>query len=145
MTEIYAEEDKYIYNEDTEILRDIAAYEIGKFLVKWGRINVRQTKSKYGTVRVYCSLGYWSFHSFFHPTHIWVRWPKWLYTADLFVGQYVMKYLNYLVVPYQKFIYKKAYERAVKRFPTIAKNILICTDFPEILKPLIEKHGLKDE
>ena len=133
------------YDHEKEILCDIAAYEIGKFLLKWGRINVRQTKSKYGTVRVYCSLGYYSFHCFFNPAHVWVRWPKWLYAIDLFVSSYIMKYLNYLIVPYQKFIYRKAYERAVKRFPTIISNILCCADFSELLKPLKEKHGMKDE
>lgn len=133
------------YDGETEVLCDIAAYEIGKFLLKWGRIPVRQTKAKFGTVRVYCSFGYYSFHCFFNPQHIFVRWPKWLYGIDLQISSYIMPILNKIVIPYQQFIYRRAYERAVKRFPTITGNILCCADFPEVLEQVKNKYWKTNE
>ena len=119
--------------ERIEVTCDAAAYFIHRYLVRYGRISVTQSKEKYGTVRVYCMLGYWGFHSLLNPGHVYVRWPKWLYALDLKIGRPVMQVLNKLIVPYHKFIYRRAYKKAIELYPSIRKNILCTADFPDLL------------
>ena len=119
--------------EYTEVACDAAAWFIHQYLVKYGRISVRQSKEKFGTVRVYCSLGYWGFYNLLNPSHIYVRWPKWLYALDLKYGRPIMQVLNKLIVPYHKFIYRRAYKKAIELYPNIRKNILCTADFPDLL------------
>ena len=122
--------------ERIEVACDAAAWFIHQYLVKYGRISVTQSKEKYGTVRVYCSLGYWGFFGLLNPGHIYVHWPKWLYGLDLKLGRPVMLVLNKLIVPYQKFIYRRAYKKAVEKYPAIRENILRTADYPYLLEGL---------
>jgi hypothetical protein len=122
--------------ERIEIACDNAAYFIHQYLVRYGRISVTQSKEKYGTVRVYCTLGYWGFHGLFNPGHIYVRWPKWLYGLDLKYGRPIMQVLNKLIVPYHKFIYCRAYKKAVEKYPAIRERILRTADYPDLLEGL---------
>lgn len=113
-----------------------AADFIHRYLVKYGRISVMQSKEKFGTVRVYCSLGYWGFFNLLNPGMVWVHWPKWLYALDLKFGRPVMQVLNKLIVPYHKFIYRRAYKKAVEKYPHIKKRILGTADFSNLLEGL---------
>jgi len=122
--------------ERTEVACANAAYFIHQYLVRYGRISVTQSKEKFGTVRVYCMLGYWGFHDLLSPGRVYVNWPRWLYSLDLKYGHAVMQVLNKLVVPYQKRIYRKAYKKAVEKYPTIRENILCTADFPDLLAGL---------
>jgi hypothetical protein len=131
------ETEEYELNNDYDEWQcSVIADEIGDYLVKYGRINVRQTKSKFGTIRVYCSIGCYSFYQLFKPRHVYVTWPKWLYGLDLKYGSFIMKYLNKLIVPYHSFVYRRAYKKALEKYPELRSNILACPDFEELLKGL---------
>lgn len=114
----------------------MAAQEIGDFCVKYGRIGIRASKEKYGTVRVYLSFGLWGFHSLLKPGYVYNQWPKWLWNIDCEVGTKILSPFNLLVIPYQKFIYRIAYKRAIKKYPFIRKEILGGADYRELLKGL---------
>jgi len=122
--------------EQVEVACDSAAWFIHQYLVKYGRISVRQSKEKYGTVRVYCSLGYWGFYNLLNPGHTYVRWPKWLYGLDLKYGRPIMQVLNKVIVPYHKWVYRRAYTIAVEKYPHIRERILHTADFPDLLEGL---------
>lgn len=106
---------------------DEIAAEIGRFISKWGRMRVLQVKEKFGTVRVYCSFGWDCFHSLVWPRHCWIH-RKWPYGLDLAVSEWVLPVLNKLLFPYQRFIYRMAYRRAVKKYPYLRDEILCCAD-----------------
>ena len=122
--------------EQVEVACDSAAWFIHQYLVKYGRISVRQSKEKYGTVRVYCSLGYWGFYNLLNPGHTYVRWPKWLYGLDLKYGRPIMQVLNKVIVPYHKWVYRRAYAAAVEKYPHIRERILHTADFQNLLEGL---------
>jgi len=122
--------------ERIEVTCGTAAHFIHEYLVRYGRISVRQSKEKFGTVRVYCSLGYRGFFGLLNPGHVYVHWPKWLYGLDLKYGRRVMQFLNKLIVPYHKFIYRRAYKKAVEKYPAIRENILCTADYPYLLEGL---------
>jgi hypothetical protein len=110
---------------------DKAAVFIGDVCRTWGRISVRQVKEKYGTVRVYCSLYCENLHDLFYPGYVYIQHkPYRLWTFPFFV------WLRFLTRPYQKFVYRLAYQLAVKKWPHITKEILCCADWPELLKGL---------
>lgn len=113
-----------------------SAEEIGDFLVKWGRVNVRDTKEKYGTVRVYLDFGWYQVHSITHPRSMFNRYPKWLWSLDCKYFSRVFKYINYLVVPYHIWLYKLAYKRAVLKRPHLIAEIMYGADFDELLTGL---------
>lgn len=116
------------------------AVGLKRYLNKYGRICVMDAKEKYGTVRVYCYFGYSCFHSLFFPNKTFVIWPKWLYAIDLWLSERIIKFINKLAIPYQKYIYRRAYTKAVRENPDLAINILQCADWPEYLEDLYKKH-----
>ena len=113
-----------------------AAHYIATFLVRWGRVSVRDYKEKYGTVRVYCSLGWSQFHSITHPRHCFARYPRWLWSLDCRHGSRILRPLSRLVVPFHCWLYRQAYKRAVTRWPHLRREILAAADFSELLKGL---------
>jgi len=114
---------------------DDAAEFIGHNLRKWFRVGVTQTKEKFGTARVYCHLGWSSFHCIFRPGYCWI--PKWWpWSLDLKISEYVMPLLNRIVIPIQISGYRYFYQKAVKKWPHLREEILCCSDYPEYLKGL---------
>ena len=113
-----------------------AARFIGERLRKWGRVHVSQYKEKWGTVRVYCYLGWLQVHSLTHPGHAFSRYPKWLWRLDCRLGPPLMHLLNLVAVPYHKWLYRRTYAQAVRRWPHLRKEILCAADWPELLKGL---------
>lgn len=112
---------------------DQAAYEIGTFCARWGRMSVLQTKEKYGTVRVYCSFGWDCIHSIIWPKYCWIhKW--WPYRLDLALSRHIMPVLNRLVARYHIWVYRKAYRNAVKKYPHLREEILCCADYGEVLE-----------
>lgn len=109
-------------------------------LKRWGRINVRQTKEKWGCIRCYLSLGWSSLFSITHPG--WVSYkvagyPKWLITFDIYYLSRVIPFLfNWFILPYHKWLYRKLYSDCVKKYPHLRQEILCCADFRELLKGL---------
>lgn len=118
---------------------------MGIQLRRWGRVQVTTTKEKYGTARVYCAFGWYQFHSITHPGYVRSRYPNWLWKLDCYYGHYLMAPLNRLVVPYQKWLYRMVYKKALKKWPHLAAEILMGADFTELLvgldpRLIYEKH-----
>lgn len=111
---------------------DEAAEYIADFCVILGRINVRDWKEKFGTVRVYCRFGLESLGS--------LIWPRIQYYGDMpnyfkvLWGIYIPNFINSIIVPYQLYIYRKAYKNAIKKWPMIKEEILCAADWSEYLK-----------
>jgi hypothetical protein len=115
-----------------------AADFIGQYCRKYGRLNVTQTKEKYGTARVYLSFGWYQLFSITHPGYVYSRYPKWLWSLDCLYLSKIVRFLNPIVVPYQMFIYRKAYHLAFKKWPLIKEEIISGADYPEIVSPYFE-------
>ena len=113
-----------------------AAEFIGVNLRRWGRVNVRDYKEKFGTVRVYCSLGWHQFHSITHPGWCGNQYPKWLWHLDCRVGSKIIRPLNYVILPYHIWLYRRLYSMAVKKWPHLRREILCMADYSDLLKGL---------
>ncbi len=110
-----------------------AARFIAENLVRWGRIGVRDYKEKFGTVRVYCSLGWSQLHCITHPGHCYSRYPKWLWSLDCLYLSRLMSRLNWIVVPYHKWLYRRVYGAALQKWPHLRLEILVGADYSELL------------
>ena len=123
-------------NVDWAGISDSARY-IGQNLRRLGRVGVRQWKEKYGTVRVYCSLGWFSVHNITHPGHCFSRYPKWLLTLDCKIGSVIVPFLfNWFIMPYHKWLYRKLHKDMVKKYPHLKEEILCMADYDELLEGL---------
>lgn len=114
-----------------------AARYIGLGLRKWGRVGVCDYKEKFGTVRVYCSIGWYSLLSVTHPG--WMHYgpyPKWLSTFDIYHGHKLVRWMNFFVVPYHKWLYRRFYKKAIAKWPHLKNEILNSADWHELLKGL---------
>ena len=109
-----------------------AADFIGQYIAKWGRINVLQTKEKWGTVRVYINWGWSCFHAIIFPFHHYIK-PWWPAKIDFWLSGKIIFILYRLSDPYRKFIYNRAYKLAVKKWPHLKQEIIIAADWPEFL------------
>jgi len=112
---------------------DNAARYIGLFLRKWGRVGVRDYKEKFGTCRIYLSLGWEQLHSITHPGHCYSRYPHWLWILDCKYLSKIVRLFNYVILPYHIWLYNKAYQNAIKKWPHIKEEILIQADFPDLI------------
>lgn len=120
-------------NVDWNGINDAAEY-IGRFCRKWGRIG-GQFKEKYGTVRFYATFGYLNLHTLIYPGYVYSQFPSWLWSADLeYIGPFLRFFLGKLFIRWQKYIYNKAYCRAVKQWPHLRGEILCCADYSEFIK-----------
>lgn len=123
-------------NVDWKGLNEAPRY-IGTFLRKWGRVGVRDCKEKYGTVRVYLGLGWYSLHDVTHPGHCFSRYPKWLWTFCHSKPMLnIFQILNRVVVPYHIFLYKFIYKRAVKKWPHLVEEICCMADYQDLIKDI---------
>lgn len=111
---------------------------IGKQLKRWGRMNVMQTKEKWGLVCVYCNLGWSQLHSITHPGYAYSQYPQWLWTLDCLYFSKVFRYLNYLVIPYHCWLYTRVYGQALRKWPHLRAEILHGADCNELL----QKYGV---
>lgn len=123
---------------DKELQAAYAAEDIGLFLRRVGRVPVREYKEKYGTVRVYCNLGWYNLHCIFYPGYAYCQFPKWLWHLDVYYGNKLLRYtgIQWLSVKYHIFLYRLAYKRAVAKYPEIRQQILGSADWSELLKGL---------
>lgn len=122
------------YDEKLEIACEEAAYYIGHNLKKYGRVRVSQWKSKYGTVRVYCSFGFFElFHGIFYPGYAYLQFPKWFIPIDYWLGEHISPYINKLIVPYQKWLYRYLYRKANDKWPELGDRLLEHADWDELL------------
>lgn len=103
-------------------------------LVRWGRIGVRQSKEKFGCARIYCSFGFNQLFSITHPGYAYSRYPQWLWNWDCVWGSRIIPWLfNWWVVPYHKWLYRKVYELACKKWAHLTTEICCDADFRELL------------
>lgn len=112
-------------------------------LVRWGRINVHQAKEKFGTARIYCSLGWYQLHSITHPRACFNRYPEWLWNLDCTVFPKIVQLFNFLVLPYHKWLYRQVYQIACKKYPHIKTEICCMADFGELIEDLWTAKKLK--
>ena len=123
-------------NVDWEGIEYAASY-IGENLCKWGRVSVRQYKEKFGTVRIYCSLGWHQLHDITHPGHCYSRYPKWLWKLDCRYFSYIIPgLLNWIVLPYHRWLYRKLYRDMVIKYPHLREEILCAADYDKLLRDL---------
>lgn len=116
-----------------------AARWIGAFCVRWGRINVRDCKEKWGTVRVYCDFGWYGLLSITHPRwHHYGPYPRWLRRLDIYVipGLIRRSGLNRPVRWWQRVVYRTAYRLALRKWPHLRAEILDAADHAECLEGL---------
>jgi hypothetical protein len=121
--------------EDRDVERECyeAATYIGYNLRKWGRCNTTW-KSKYNTCRVYNSFGmYEVLHGLIYPGYSYFQWPKWVVIFDLWISKYFRRPVNFVVVPYQKWLYRWLYKRANKKWPLLGERLLCHADWEELL------------
>lgn len=121
-------------NVDWNGINDAAGY-IGYWLRKWVRMDVRDVKEKFGTVRVYCSFGWSSIYSIYRPGYCW--YPEWWpVKLDLWLGYDtpIFKWLNKIIIPIQIRAYRWRYRNAVRKWPHLREEIMCCADHQELLK-----------
>lgn len=111
-----------------------AAEYIALNLRKWGRVGVTDYKEKYGTVRVYCNFGWYQLHSITHPGWAYSQYPKWLWSLDCLYLSRIVRYANPLIIPYQIWLYKYLYGRALRKWPHLRLEILSGADYNELFK-----------
>lgn len=114
---------------------DKIAYEIGNFCVRWGRIPVTQTKEKYGTIRVYNSFGIFGLHGLLFPNRVYKhqKFPQWLWEFDINHISGIFEKLNFIIIPYQYFIYKLAFYKTMWKYPEYYDLIFQAIDHPEAI------------
>jgi len=88
------------------------------------------------SVRVYLSFGWHQLHSITHPSYCYNQYPNWLWKLDVLYFSKIISKLNYIVVPFHVWLYKRAYKKVLKKYPYIRDEILSCADYPELLKGL---------
>jgi hypothetical protein len=116
---------------------EAAAAFIGEGLRKW-RVQVRQYKEKFGTVRVYCHFGISGIHDLFYPGWAYYQWPRW--TRSLSDRPYwLYRALNLLIYPIHFRVYSYYYRKAVERWPHLRKEILSNADHEELLQDLLDR------
>jgi hypothetical protein len=101
-------------------------------------------KEKYGTIRFSPLWFDGTLHSLIYPGHYFIRFPKWFYwNVDYLIIKKVIYYsgLYYLINKWQKYVYGKAYEKAMKTFPHIVDEIVEDSDYPELIKGGMEIHN----
>lgn len=117
-------------------INDAARY-IYNYL-KWWRVPVRDCKEKFGTVRVYTGLSWergWLLQHLFYPNYVYYQFPKWVRKLDY---MFPTHWLNIVIVPFYKWLYKRAYGNALKKWPHLRMEILSAADYHELLKD----HGI---
>jgi hypothetical protein len=123
---------------------DVADY-IGQWLRKWVRMDVHDTKEKFGTVRVYCSFGWSGFYSIYRPGYMWYpRW--WPRRLDLWLVHQtsLFKVLNFFIIPLQKWAYVHRYKKAIYKWPHLYKEIVLMADYGELFEGKIPGYKHND-
>jgi hypothetical protein len=93
---------------DWQSIHEAAEY-IAEYLHRYGGITVLDHKEKFGTVRVYCTFGY--------------HWMPSLLN-------------DWIVIPYQEWIYRKAHRNALRKYSNIREEILSGASYWELLEDL---------
>ncbi len=114
----------------TDFQLDVAADWIGTQLARYGRINILQTKEKYGEVRVYVIMGAHSLLSLYRPHTAYYYRNDFERFLDMIK---VPAIIDRLIYKYQTIVYRAVYKRAIKKWPELRTNILDGADNSELL------------
>ncbi len=118
---------------DWDGLNDAIRY-IAYGLKRW-RVPVRDYKEKFGTARIYCSLGWGSFYDIFYPGCVWYKkfWPVRL---DHFLSYDtpILRWINKIVCPFHIWLYARYYRKAVEKWPHLREEILSMADHGELFE-----------
>lgn len=102
------------------------------------------SKEKYGTVRYSTGFGHASLHALLFPQYHWIRFPKWLNKLDMYLITPVLQFLfGSLITWYQRKIYNRAYQNALKKWPHLRAEILVDADWLEYIDGAIRVEGHK--
>jgi len=112
-----------------------AAEFIGEGLLRW-RVNVRQYKEKFGTVRVYCTLGIQWWPQLTNPGYYHNPWPKWTWRFQD-RPRWLLRLVNAMIRPVHSLLYTYYYTQAVKRWPHLRQEIVSCADYEYLIRALL--------
>lgn len=112
---------------------DDAGNIIGDFCHRWGRFG-GQIKEKYGTLRFYAHFTGFDLHMLFYPGYYYCQFPTWLWNLDWKLRKTIFVPLHRPTTWWQTKVYNRAYQKALKKYPHLRKEILICADYPELIK-----------
>jgi hypothetical protein len=115
---------------------DQAAMLIERYCRRWGRIFIHG-KEKWGQVRCYVHIGGFNcLHTIIYPGYAYSQFPKWLWVFDIDYIRPLFRFLKITKITtyWQIFIYNRAYQKALKKFPHIKFEILVAADHKEIIK-----------
>lgn len=127
-------------NVDWKGISDAANF-ISNYSHRYGRLG-GTSKEKYGTVRFYASFGYLSLHTLLYPGYHYSQFPKWLWTLDImYIGPFMRKLFERPFVWWQKKVYNRAYQGALKRWPHLRGEILADADWVELIEGATRKEG----
>ena len=108
-----------------------------------GLIRIFDAKTKFSQIRVYVRFGADSVSELIpYGIMYGLRFDK-LFGYNFFKLPYykldrvsVPSFVNYFLVPYQKFVYRQVYKHVIKKFPRYRENLLDGADYPELLRNL---------
>ena len=125
---------------DWKAVGDAANY-ISSFCRRWGRLG-GQSKEKYGSVRFYALFGGLSLHTLIYPGYHFNQFPKWFWNLDCrYISRIMDFFFGKLFFKWQKVIYNKAYQNAIKKWPHLRGYILCDADYPEWIKGVTKREG----
>lgn len=106
---------------------------IDSYLRKF-RVNVNQAKEKFGTCRIYCFFGWYCLLNITHPgNYSYRKYPKWLIIMDIYIFSKVIPLFNFIILPIHKWVYRRAYLNATKKYPHLITEICCSADYKELL------------
>jgi hypothetical protein len=115
---------------------DLALDELYKWGVVWGRVG-GQIKEKWGCARYYANFSDGTLHSLLYPGSYRIQSPMWFYdNIDYKIIRPIIIYTGLIKVihSYQRYFYRLAYKKAIKKYPHIKKEILTDCQYPEFVK-----------
>lgn len=111
-----------------------------RYMIRYGRIPANG-KEKYGECRIYCHFGIENLYWFFKPNYHFYRYHKYVRRLDDATFGKLFKLLREPIYKWQKFIYRRAYQNAIKKWPHIQLEIINGCDYSELVKDLWPKNS----
>lgn len=112
------------------------------FMRRWGRIGVHE-KEKYGTARLYTYFYSSGLFSLLYPGYV----SYWVWEKTPIIGKYLTKLEFKVFIPiasvlklwrpiqwWQRKVYNWAYQKALRKYPHIAEEIVEDADHPELIQ-----------